>query len=160
MRVLVIASLLLFTGCIYPVPGPDNEPEPVPAPAPAPAPAPNDLDAPSPELQSLVAPLATIITDKADAEKTAQFFTDFADVVERDSDVIKTTKDLRDGYVRAETLMLQRTDMVGKYPGFGAAKDEVLAEAIGLDQVTLTPEKRTKAVDVFNAMAWALRSGG
>ena len=81
---------------------------------------------------------------------------EFADVIYRDRDVITTTEMIREGFIRAEKLMLQRTAMVGKYPGLGAAKDNVLKEAIGLENVTLDDDKRRKAVETFKAIAWAI----
>jgi len=161
MRILTLlaVSVLTLSGCIYPTSSADEKekPEPVPEVVPEVLPEnPVDREAPPMELQLLVAPLAEIITDDKDAAKAAKFFRDFADVLSRDDSILKTTEDVREGYIRAETLMLQRTELVGKYPGFGAAKDKILAEAVGLERVPLSPEKRSKAVAVFNAMAWVL----
>jgi hypothetical protein len=161
MRILTLlaASVLTLSGCIYPLPSSDEKDKPEPVPKVAPEVIPEnviDRDAPPMELQLLVSPLAQIITDEKDAAKAAKFFRDFADVLSRDNLILKTTEDVREGYIRAETLMLQNTEMVGKYPGFGAAKDKILVEAVGLERVTLSPEKRAKAVAVFNAMAWVL----
>ena len=156
---LLVAVSLTLSGCIYPVPSSDEKDNPEPTPAVVPEVIPEnkiDREAPPMELQLLVAPLSEIITDEKDAAKAAKFFRDFADVLSRDNSILKTTEDVREGYIRAETLMLQRTEMVGKYPGFGAAKDKILAEAVGLERVPLSPEKRAKAVEVFNAMAGSL----
>ena len=46
--------------------------------------------------------------------------------------------------------------MVGKYPGFGSAKDKVLEETIGLENVPLDADKRAKVVAAFKAVAWAI----
>ena len=116
----------------------------------------NNEYTPSAELQTLVSPLRDLGMSAKDAAKMAKFFEDFADVLSRDDSILKTTEDIREGYIRAETLMLQKTELVGKYPGFGKAKDDILAETLGLNRVLLTPEKRSKAVDAFKAMAWAL----
>jgi hypothetical protein len=148
-RVLAFLFVTLFSGCIYPHISPEVVSPPVTTPD-------VDEDAPSEALQLLVAPLKGLGMETQDAAKAAKFFADFADVVERDESVIKTTADIREGYIRAETLMLQKTEMVGKYPGFGKAKDDVLAETLGLDRVSLTPEKRKEAVAAFRAMSWAL----
>ena len=148
-RMLAFLFVTLFSGCIYPPISPEVVSPPVTTPD-------VDEDAPSKALQALVAPLKELGMAKKDAAKAAKFFTDFADVVERDESIIKTTSDIREGYIRAETLMLQKTEMVGKYPGFGKAKDAVLVETLGLDRVSLTPEKRKEAVAAFRAMSWAL----
>ena len=152
MRYPFLLVLLLLSGCIYPTIDSLN-------PNPSIKVIPNvsiDFKPPPPELKTLVTPLRGIITDKKDALKAANFFLEFADVIDRDKDVITTTAMIREGFVRAEKLMLQRTAMVGKYPGLGAAKDNVLKETIGLESVTLDDEKRKKAVDSFKAIAWAI----
>lgn len=154
MRTLAILIFACFwaslSGCLYPPVSPSDLVD-VPKAAPA-----DDADAPSAEMQALVSPLRSLTMEQKDAAKAAKFFLDFADVISRDDSVLKTTADIREGYIRAETLMLQRTDMVGKYPGFGQVKDNILAETLGLDRLPLTPEKRSKAVEAFKAMAWAL----
>ena len=152
MRYSFLLVLLLLSGCIYPPmdslkPDPDIKV------------VPNvtiDFELPPPELKDLVTPLRGIVTDKKDALKVANFFLEFADVIKRDEDVITTTAMIREGFIRAEKLMLQRTSMVGKYPGFGAAKDNVIKETIGLENVELDDDKRKKAVDAFKAIAWAV----
>ena len=152
MRYSFLLVLLLLSGCIYP-PVDSLKPEPdikiVPN-------ITIDFELPPPELKTLVTPLRNIVTDKKDALKVANFFLEFADVIKRDTDVITTTAMIREGFIRAEKLMLQRTSMVGKYPGFGAAKDNVLEAIIGLESVELDDEKRQKAVDAFKAIAWAV----
>ena len=152
MRYVCLAVLmLLVSGCIYPPPsklssGPDPQPQVIL----------NPVDAPAEELKALVLPLRGVIVDREDAVKTSHFFLAFADVVARDKEVITSTAILREGFIRAEKLMLQETELVGKYPGFGLKKDAIIAEAIGLDNVELTTEKRAKAVAVLRAIAWAV----
>ena len=148
-KMLALAFAVTFSGCIYPSVSPDVVTEPTVVPQ-------VSEDTPSAELQVLVSPLRELGMSEKDAAKASKFFLDFADVLSRDDSVIKTTSDIREGYIRAETLMLQRTEMVGKYPGFGQVKDDILVEILGLDRLPLTPEKRSKAVEVFKAMAWAL----
>lgn len=146
--------MLLMSGCIYPVPsgistGPDPQPQVIPDSVVV-------FDVPSEELKALVLPLRGVIVDRKDAIKTSYFFLAFADVVARDKDVITSTAILREGFMRAEKLMLQETKLVGKYPGFGLKKDSIIAEAIGLDNVDLNVEKRAKAVAVLRAIAWVV----
>jgi len=145
-RFAPLIILMLLSGCLIPDAN-GQEPEP-PVDPPGVSPA--------EDLQELVSPLKGIITGSDHALLAARFYQDFADVVERDDDVIKTTGVLRDGFIRSEKLMLQKTDMVGKYPGFGAAKDKIMQDALGLDNVALTPEKRKRAVEVLRAIAWAI----
>jgi hypothetical protein len=155
MRYACLAVVtLLMSGCIYPVPsristGPDPQPQVIPGSVVV-------FDVPSEELKALVLPLRGVIVDRKDAIKTAYFFLAFADVVDRDKEVITSTAILREGFMRAEKLMLQETKLVGKYPGFGLKKDSIIAEAIGLDNVDLNAEKRAKAVAVLRAIAWVV----
>jgi hypothetical protein len=119
----------------------------------------NSVSEPSAELKEATKSLQGIISDPADAVDVAQFYVDFADVIERDVDVIKTTGTIREGFIRAEKLMLQRTELVGKYPGFGAAKDKIVKDQLGLEDVQLSEEKREAAVNVFRAIAWSIQRG-
>jgi len=152
MKYICLAVLMLSVpGCIYPSPsklssGPDPQPQVTP----------NPVDVPTEELKALVLPLRGVIVGREDAIKTSHFFLAFSDVVARDKDVITSTAILREGFIRAEKLMLQETELVGKYPGFGLKKDAIIAEAIGLDNVELTAEKRAKAVAVLRAIAWVV----
>ena len=142
---LLLGGCISFAGCITP-----SDAREATAPE-ATATAVNDIPV-------LVEPLRGIITDPADKELSAQFHEEFADVVARDKGIITSTEMIREGYVRAETLMLQRTELVGKYPGFGAAKDAVLEKVLGLENVALTDEKRADAVEVFRAIAKVIRN--
>jgi hypothetical protein len=144
---LLLGVCTFFTGCITPADTPSSSRPKAAATATA-------VD----DIQALVEPLRGIITDPSDRELSAQFHDEFADVIARDKDIITSTEMIREGYVRAETLMLQRTELVGKYPGFGAAKDAVLEEVLGLENVTLTDEKRADAVEAFRAIAEAIRN--
>ena len=117
------------------------------------------IQEPTAELKEATKSLVGIISDPVDAVDAAQFYVDFADVIERDADVIKTTGTIREGFVRAEKLMLQRTELVGKYPGFGEAKDKVLEDQLGLEDVQLSEEARAAAVNIFRAIAWSIQKG-
>ena len=151
---LLLLVVLSCPGCLFQR---DSEPEPPPSL--------HDghyrmeIAEPTAELKAATEALRGIISDPVDAVDAAQFYVDFADVIERDDDVIKTTGTIREGFMRAEKLMLQRTELVGKYPGFGAAKDAVLEEHLGLEDVQLSAEKRAAAVNIFRAIAWSIKNG-
>ena len=153
--VLLVISLTC-SGCLFPS-KPDPEPTPVKSPHEGHYRA--DVPVPSDTLKEATKSLLGIISDPVDAVDAAQCYVDFADVIERDKDVIKTTATIREGFIRAEKLMLQRTELIGKYPGFGAAKDKILEEQLGLEDVQLSDEKRQEAVDVFRAIAWSIHNG-
>jgi len=151
---LLLLVMLVCPGCLF-----SNKPTPPPAVTSHEGHYRTAVEEPTAELKEATKSLVGIISDPVDAVDAAQFYVDFADVIERDKDVIKTTGTIREGFVRAETLMLQRTELIGKYPGFGDAKDAVLEEHLGLEDVQLSEEKRAAAVAIFRAIAWSIHNG-
>jgi len=87
--------------------------------------------------------------------RLAEFYADFADVVRRDTEIIKTTDHLRTGHSRAGRLMFQETGMKGKYPGLAEAVDGAIEAAIGRKNVPLTSEMRQSAVEILEAISRA-----
>ena len=151
---LLLLVVLTCSGCLFP-----RNAEPDPPPPSHDEHYRTEIAEPTAELKEATKALRGIISDPADAADTAQFYVDFADVIDRDAAIIKTTGTIREGFMRAEKLMLQRTELVGKYPGFGAAKDAVLEKHLGLEDVQLSEEKRTAAVSIFRAIAWSIKNG-
>ena len=84
------------------------------------------------------------------------FYRDVADLIRRDETVIRTTGDIREAYTRAGRLAFQKTGLQDKTAGLGEKVDAALAKALGLPNVTLTPELRERAVAIFMALAEAL----
>jgi hypothetical protein len=154
--ILLSLTVLCCAGCLYPAPVDTVDPIP---PVVVNECVRTEVPTPSDEFKEATKAVRGFIVDPADAITAAQFYVDFADVVDRDTDIIKTTGAIRKGFIHAETLMLQRTELVGKYPGFGAAKDTILEAQLGLEDVQLSPEKRKKAVDTFRAIAWSIQDG-
>src|SRR5690606_4554713 len=95
-----------FLGYTYLTRG-GNHPLPVP-----PAPAPTSHIA---TIQSLA------VKEPATAKVVGQGVLAFADVVGRDDSVVQTTGQLISAWTRYDTLLLQKTDHVGKLPGYSAA---------------------------------------
>lgn len=116
----------------------------------SPGPAPGDV--PSAEMQELVKFVVPI-----EDNLLSQFYGDFADVIARDSEIIKSTDSIRTANMRAGQLMFQKTDMKGKYPGLADNVDAAIIGAIGKQNIALTPELRQRAVDVFKALSWAAK---
>jgi hypothetical protein len=108
---------------------------------------------PSAEMQSIVSAVAEYRN-----EKLAIFYAEFADLIERDDEIIRSTGDIREAHIRAGRLAYQRTGMQSETPGLGAKVDAAIAEAIGIQNRPLTPEIRSQAVEVFRALSWALRT--
>lgn len=135
--VLVGLGLLLANKDKLPLPGPITPPAPIVAPA--------------ADLQAVVAPVKAFAEQKQ-AKVAAQFYRDFADVLNRDTSAL-TIGQFRNAHAKAQTLAFQRTEIVGAMPGLSAAIDAVLAQSLGKEDVALP---RQKAVDTLNAIAWAL----
>jgi hypothetical protein len=125
---------------------------------PGPAPLP---DRPSASLLTAVKPVTAILKGHTDdGMKLATFYSAVADVLARDQGkVITTTAQLRELHRRAGLLMFQKSGIEGKYPGLAEAIDKVLADSVGLDNVTLDAEKCQHAIDAFKAFAWACGGG-
>lgn len=144
-----IALLLLLSLCLAGCPS--NGPGPGPAPEPTPEPIPVVVvDGPSDEMKRIVAAI-----EPTSEPELAEFYNDFADVIERDSDVIKTTGHIRECHIRSGKLTFQKTGIDARTPGLGDKVDAAIAEAIGKQNVTLTPELRARAVQIMKALAWA-----
>lgn len=110
------------------------------------------VTAPSAEMQKLVETIVSIADNDL-----SNLYADIANVIERDSEIIKTTESIRTANSRCGKLMFQGTGMQGKYVGLAEKVDTAIAGAIGKENVTLTPELRTKAIEVFKALSWACR---
>jgi hypothetical protein len=86
----------------------------------------------------------------------SEFYTEFADVVRRDSEIIRTTGHIRQAHIRAGKLMFQKRRV--STPDLAAAIDEAFEKAIGLEDVALTDEKRREVILLLEALAWALKT--
>lgn len=152
MRRLSLCLVLLLSGCaLYPAP----ESKPKPKPAPVPAPKPDDgirLD-----LKDKVLPIRDALNGHAnDAKLLAAYFDAFADVLQRDTDYVKTTAQLRDGISRSGSLLTQRSDYT-EHPEVRKTLEAVLADELGKQSRELDSSLRKKAVESFRAFAWACR---
>ena len=86
----------------------------------------------------------------------SEFYAEFADVVRRDSEIIKTTADIREAHVKAGKLMFQKRRVTN--PELAAAVNATMATGLGLDIVELTDEKRREVIKLLEAMSWALQT--
>lgn len=148
--VAIVGGVILFAsqggGC-----------KPKPAPTPNPVPPSTDHPAPPSDLQSIVAPIKTLSASKPDAAaQLAGYWLAGADVIRRDGMILQSTGQLRLAKLRADQLYLQRSPLVGSFPGIGAATDAALSQAVGLDDAAITPASRERIAGTFDAIAWAL----
>ena len=145
---LTLCLCLMLAGCpVNDKPAPTPEPEPVPTPV---VPTPVVVDGPSDEMKQLVAAIEPI-----SEPELAELYNDFADVIARDTEVIKTTGHIRECHTRSGRLMFQETGIQERTPGLGEKVDAAIGAAIGMKNVPLTPELRARAVEVMKALAWA-----
>lgn len=121
-------------------------------------PAPTD-EAVKKEAEDVVALLKSTNGSKRDFKKLRDLYIDLAKLVELDGEdeVVKSTEDIRQANSLAGVML--RLDIKGKYPDLAKEIKEVIVAAIGDDQIPLSKELRPKAVDGFNALAWAMNEG-
>lgn len=96
---------------------------------------------------------------KTDAKRLRDLYLDLAKLVELDGEdtVITNTEEIRQANSLAGTML--RLDIKGKYPNLAKEAKEVILASIGDDKILLSKELRAKAVDGFNALAWACNEG-
>jgi len=96
---------------------------------------------------------------KSDARRLRDLYIDLAKLVELDGEdeVIKSTEEIRQA--NSLTGVMLRLDIKGKYPNLAKEAKEVVVASIGDDQILLSKELRTKAVEGLNALAWACNQG-
>lgn len=94
---------------------------------------------------------------KEDKARVHAFYSALADVMERDSAVIMTTGLFRTVHANSLDLAFKGTDLPGKYAGLDQAINDELVAAIGLENVALTPEKKSALVAALKEVADAGR---
>ena len=96
---------------------------------------------------------------KVDGLNLAKLYSDIANLIslDLDNEVVKTTSEIREVNGVAGSLM--NLKLKGKYPDFAQTAKKLVVTAIGDDIAVLNDETRSKAVDAFNALAWACYEG-
>lgn len=96
---------------------------------------------------------------KEEAKRLRDLYLDMKQLVKLDGEdeVIKSTEEIRQANSLAGLML--RMDMKGKYPNLAKELKDVIVAAIGDDQIVLSSELRSKALDGFDALAWALNEG-
>jgi hypothetical protein len=107
------------------------------------------------EADDVVVLLKSYSGSKSEFKKLRNLMLDLGRLVELDGEdtVVKNTEDIRQANSLAGVML--RLDIKGKYPDLAKEAKEVVVAAIGDDNINLSPELRAKAVDGFNALAWA-----
>lgn len=94
-----------------------------------------------------------------EARKLRDLYLDMKQLVKLDGEdeVIKNTEEIRQANSIAGSML--RLDIKGKYPELAKECKEVMVAAVGDDQIVLSPELRSKGMDGFDALAWAMNEG-
>jgi len=109
------------------------------------------------EVPSSPVSLAMSKATDVDRQRVHQFYAAVADVVDRDQKVIATVGQFRRVHANSLDLAFNGTDLPGKYVGLDAAIEAVLVQAVGKEEVALTPEKRQALVAALKGVASAAR---
>lgn len=107
------------------------------------------------EAEDVISLLKASGGSKGDFRKLRDLSLDLGRLVELDGEdlVIKNTNEIRQANSIAGPML--KLDIKGKYPDLAKEAKEVIVAAIGDDDIVLSPDLRVKAVDGFNALAWA-----
>lgn len=147
----ILAGAYLFTQY---VPKPNVPVPPVPIPAPMPYPNPSPYPTPAPAMTPAEEFKAAVAkADPAKAKRMGYYYKAMADVVGRIPSIPSQT--LRNWLVASDTYLIQGTDLTGSIPGIGAAKDKLLAEAVGLENRELVKADLDKVCGALVFMAAA-----
>lgn len=111
------------------------------------------------EAEEIIALVKSYSGNKTDFKRLRDLMLDLGRLVELDgeNEVIKNTDEIRQANSLAGVML--RLDIKGKYPDLAKESKEVVIAAIGDDDIPLSKELRPKAVQGFNALAWAYNEG-
>lgn len=124
----------------------------------------DNMELSQPTDQSILKEATDVLTiaktmSKNEARKLRDLYLDIKQLIKLDGEdeVIKSTEEIRQANSIAGSML--KLDIKGKYPDLAKELKEVVVIAIGDDQILLSPELRVKALDAFDALAWALNEG-
>lgn len=92
--------------------------------------------------------------DAKAVKQLGAMYSAMADVLSRDTATLDTST-LRSWLTSSDTYLIQGTDMVGAVPGFGAAKDELFKDLLGLDIRPITPAEKQEVIALCESIAAA-----
>lgn len=122
----------------------NGKPEPVPQPV-----------VPTPVVPG--GPLASLVPDTAFRGELVTFYSDLADLVERDIvGQIETTEEFRNAQQAAVVLLTQRRGLAVQ-PGFNKAISDRITAAIGLEPVVMDSTKRAALAQTLRGIAGELQ---
>lgn len=121
------------------------------------------VEEPSREMQAAVMPVVRAVSKMSVIDRLwlQSIYQNAAKVVAADGivepQVIQTTEGLRSVHVAILKFIWRgmADNKPGEYEGLSEAIESAVTVAVGNEQRNLTPELRAKAVEVFDAIAWA-----
>lgn len=98
-------------------------------------------------------------SDAAKFRKLRDLYLDLSRLVELDNEdeTIKTTDEIREANSISGVML--RLDMKNKYADLKKELNDTMVAAIGDDSLNVSQELRSKAVDAFKGLAWAINEG-
>ena len=115
-----------------------------------------DTSEPSLEYKTLVKDIVSVDIEEEDAKQISDFFSELSDIVQNDPGFIETTGNFREFNTKAGGLNFSGLKLKNKYPSLGEEIDEVLSNAIGLEDSSLTQKKRENLCECLMAIAWGV----
>ena len=96
---------------------------------------------------------------KHDGVELAKLYRDLALLIQMDdkNQVVKTTDEIREA--NSVSGLLMNLNLQNKYPNLAEACENVVVEAIGLDNVPVSAGIRSKTVEAFESLSWATYEG-
>ena len=116
------------------------------------------IDPPTIEYKTLVQPITDLDIEEKDAKQISDFFYELSSVVKTDPGFLKTTGVFREFNMRAGGLNFAGFDMKNKYSSLGEEIDRAIADTLGLEDVSLTQEKREDLCKCLDAIAWSVNN--
>lgn len=98
-------------------------------------------------------------SDATKFRKLRDLYLDLSRLVELDNEdeTIKTTDEIREANSISGVML--RLDMKNKYADLKKELNDTMVAAIGDDSLNVSQELRSKAVDAFKGLAWAINEG-
>ena len=115
-------------------------------------------NSPTLEYKTLVQPITDLDIEEKDAKQISDFFYELSSVVKTDPGFLKTTGVFREFNMRAGGLNFAGFDMKNKYSSLGEEIDRAIADTLGLEDVSLTQEKREDLCKCLDAIAWSVNN--
>ena len=96
-------------------------------------------------------PAVFAAADESKVFRLGLLFEAMADTLERNP--APSSSQLREYLVSADSYFIRGTDIAGAVPGFGAAKDALIEQRLGLEDRALTDADKAQVVTLFREIA-------